>query len=137
MAIESLCLLYKNEIQCPNKKVLDNTSVVESEDKNTTDFNQNVETETEDEEEKKESSTDTIETCSTGRRVAHHLNGLVNQPVLVVLCLSVWPFFLLVSRLCLFASFFNPAHSEVYSIQHYVIKFVSDLRQVGGFLWLF
>ena len=31
----------------------------------------------------------------------------------------------------------NPAHGEVYSIQHYVIKFVSDLRQVGGFLQLF
>jgi hypothetical protein len=30
----------------------------------------------------------------------------------------------------------NPAHGEVYSIQHYVIKFVSDLRQVGGFLRL-
>jgi hypothetical protein len=28
----------------------------------------------------------------------------------------------------------NPAHGEVYSIQHYVIKFLSDLRQVGGFL---
>jgi hypothetical protein len=28
----------------------------------------------------------------------------------------------------------NPVHGEVYSIQHYVIKFVSDLRQVGGFL---
>jgi hypothetical protein len=28
----------------------------------------------------------------------------------------------------------NPAHGEVYSIQHYVIKFVSYLRQVGGFL---
>ena len=28
----------------------------------------------------------------------------------------------------------NPAHVEVYSIQHYVIKFVSDLRQVAGFL---
>jgi hypothetical protein len=28
----------------------------------------------------------------------------------------------------------NTAHGEVYSIQHYVIKFVSDLRQVGGFL---
>ena len=28
----------------------------------------------------------------------------------------------------------NPIHGEVYSIQHYVIKFVSDLRQVGGFL---
>ena len=28
----------------------------------------------------------------------------------------------------------NPVHGEVYSIQHYVIKFVSGLRQVGGFL---
>jgi hypothetical protein len=27
----------------------------------------------------------------------------------------------------------NPIYGEVYSIQHYVIKFVSDLRQVGGF----
>ena len=32
----------------------------------------------------------------------------------------------------------NTVHGEVYLIQHYVIKFVSDLRQVGGFsrvLW--
>ena len=29
----------------------------------------------------------------------------------------------------------NPTHGEVYSIQYYVIKFVSDLRQVGCFLW--
>ena len=28
----------------------------------------------------------------------------------------------------------TPVHGEVYSIQHYVIKFVSDLRQVDGFL---
>ena len=28
----------------------------------------------------------------------------------------------------------NPTHDEVISIQLYVIKFVSDLRQVGGFL---
>ena len=28
----------------------------------------------------------------------------------------------------------NLVHDEVYSIQHYVIKFVSDLRQVSGFL---
>jgi hypothetical protein len=28
----------------------------------------------------------------------------------------------------------NPVHGEVYSIEHYVIKFVNDLRQVGGFL---
>ena len=27
----------------------------------------------------------------------------------------------------------NPVHGEMYSIQHYVIKFFSDLRQVGGF----
>ena len=27
----------------------------------------------------------------------------------------------------------NSANGEEYSIQHYVIKFVSDLRQVGGF----
>ena len=27
-----------------------------------------------------------------------------------------------------------PVDAEVYSIQHYVIEFVSDLRQVGGFL---
>jgi hypothetical protein len=26
------------------------------------------------------------------------------------------------------------AHGEVYSIQHYVIQFVSDLRRVGDFL---
>jgi hypothetical protein len=30
----------------------------------------------------------------------------------------------------------NPIHNEVYSIQHNVIKFVSDLRQVSGFLWV-
>ena len=28
----------------------------------------------------------------------------------------------------------NPARNEVYSTQNYVIKFVSDLRQVGCFL---
>ena len=28
----------------------------------------------------------------------------------------------------------NRVHGEVYLIQHYVIKFVSDLRQVGGLL---
>jgi hypothetical protein len=28
----------------------------------------------------------------------------------------------------------NPVHGEVHSIQHYVIKFVSELQQVGGFI---
>ena len=27
----------------------------------------------------------------------------------------------------------NPIHGEMYSMQHYVIKFVCDLRQVDGF----
>ena len=27
----------------------------------------------------------------------------------------------------------NPVHGDVFSIQHYVTMFVSDLRQVGGF----
>ena len=30
----------------------------------------------------------------------------------------------------------NFVHGKVYSIQHYVIKFVNDLWQVGGFLWV-
>ena len=30
----------------------------------------------------------------------------------------------------------NPAHGKLYSIQHYVIKFVSHLRQVDGILWV-
>ena len=30
----------------------------------------------------------------------------------------------------------NPTHGEMYLIQHYVIKFVSDLGQVSGFLWV-
>jgi hypothetical protein len=28
----------------------------------------------------------------------------------------------------------NPVYGEVYLIQHYMIKIVSDLRQVSGFL---
>jgi hypothetical protein len=30
----------------------------------------------------------------------------------------------------------NPTHGKVYSIQHYVIKFVNDLQQVSDFLQL-
>ena len=30
----------------------------------------------------------------------------------------------------------KPVHGEVYSVQQYVIQFVSDLRQVGGYLWV-
>ena len=31
----------------------------------------------------------------------------------------------------------NPLHGTVYSIQHYVKEFVSDLRQLGDILWVF
>jgi hypothetical protein len=31
----------------------------------------------------------------------------------------------------------NPAHSEMYSIQHYVVQFVSDLWRPAGFLRVF
>jgi hypothetical protein len=30
----------------------------------------------------------------------------------------------------------NPTHGQMYSIQHYVIKFASDFRQVSDFLWV-
>jgi hypothetical protein len=30
----------------------------------------------------------------------------------------------------------NPAHGEMYLIQHYVLKFGNDLQQVDGFLWI-
>ena len=30
----------------------------------------------------------------------------------------------------------NCVHGEMYLIKHYVIKFVSDLRQISGFLWI-
>ena len=45
--------------------------------------------------------------------------------------------FIQVSNLHITKMSLNPAHSEVYTIQLYVIKFVSDLQQVGGFLQVF
>ena len=30
----------------------------------------------------------------------------------------------------------TPAHGKISSIQHYAIKLVSNLRQVGGFVWV-
>jgi len=35
---------------------------------------------------------------------------------------------------CLSSLSLNPAHVEMYLIHHYLIKFASDLQQVGGFL---
>ena len=37
---------------------------------------------------------------------------------------------------CLKVVSLNPPHGEVYSIQHYVIKLVSDLSHAGGFHWV-
>ena len=64
-----------------------------------------------------------------------HLRSLANH--------SIWGhFFVYLNHLCHPRSLpittnvvsFNPVHGDVYSIQHRVTKFVSHLRQVGGFL---
>ena len=49
------------------------------------------------------------------------------------LVLILMNFFLLSLFKFSFHNHLFPVYGEVYSIQHYVIKFVSDLRQVGGF----
>jgi hypothetical protein len=38
-----------------------------------------------------------------------------------------------ISAIATYAMGSNPAHGEMYTIQHYVIKCVSDLRRVDGF----
>ena len=43
-------------------------------------------------------------------------------------------FFVHAGVVCTKAVSSHPVHGEVYSIQHYVIKFGSDLRQIGGYL---
>ena len=67
----------------------------------------------------------------------------------VIVCLGIFPLIsggchgrdcTVVGTTCVFSAYhhysceFKPVYGEVYSIHHYVIKFVSDLRQVGGFL---
>jgi hypothetical protein len=49
---------------------------------------------------------------------------------------SGWKSCLVQSKMLLTEEF-ESRSGEVYSIQRYVIKFVSDLRQVGGFLRVF
>ena len=51
----------------------------------------------------------------------HHLKGSVSKR-----CLTYYGLLKVGSS--------SPVHGEVYSIQHYVIKLVRDLRQVSGFL---
>jgi len=54
----------------------------------------------------------------------------------IVMCF-VCPMLLPVSLdypVLIISSLFESCTGEVYSIEHYVIKFVSDLQQVGGFL---
>ena len=47
----------------------------------------------------------------------------------VVLCVVYCRLFITTKIVCS-----NPVHGEVNSIPYYVIKFVSDLQRVGGFL---
>jgi hypothetical protein len=51
----------------------------------------------------------------------------------VVWYLDIWPTSV-ISASHLYRCLFEFRSGEVYSIQHYVIKFDSELRQVGGFL---
>jgi len=54
-----------------------------------------------------------------GRRGRHHIVvGFTTNPVISV------------------TMTINSGHGVVYSIQQYAIKFVSDLRQLDGFLWV-
>jgi hypothetical protein len=48
------------------------------------------------------------------------------QFLLVCVCILIYVLIKVVSS--------NSAHGKVYLIQRYVMKFVSDLQQVGGFL---
>jgi hypothetical protein len=51
---------------------------------------------------------------------------------------QIWKFYFHLQGLWLYGAYHDcelkPRSDKVYSIQHYVIKFVSDLRQVSGFL---
>ena len=61
---------------------------------------------------------------------------------LISLCLNLAPIFIGFTTTYVISDFnhlrceFIYRSGEVYSIQHYVIKFVSDLRKVGGLLWV-
>ena len=55
----------------------------------------------------------------------------------LISCLSIkWVHFCLYVSLTTYGQLCYLFKSLVYSIQHYMIKFVSDLQQVGGFLWV-
>jgi hypothetical protein len=53
-----------------------------------------------------------------------HITHMLQQCTSIVYLFSIGSF--IVS--------WNPTHGELYLIQHYVIKFLSDLRQVSGFI---
>ena len=55
------------------------------------------------------------------------MSVIIQTNAVKLLCMQSVPFKVVSS---------NPVHGEVYSIQHYVIKFVNDLWQVGGFHWV-
>ena len=57
-------------------------------------------------------------------------NGFIN----IIVNITITFFFNIIFSTNVFSS--NPADGYVYSVQHYLINFVSDLRLVCGFLWL-
>ena len=63
--------------------------------------------------------------------MTYHITGAVVVVIVWELDLQ-----LLVQSVYIITKFVSssPVHCEVYSTHHYVIKFVSDMRQVNGFL---
>ena len=41
-----------------------------------------------------------------------------------------------IHKICHFFLYYQWRESTICMVQHYMIKFVRDLRQVGGFLWI-
>ena len=64
--------------------------------------------------------------------IYYHLGGPRGRDQMVAVFITTYAISAYLHKCCEF----EPRSGEVYSMQHYLIKFVSDLRQVSGFLWV-
>jgi hypothetical protein len=69
-------------------------------------------------------------------KLYNKFNGLLFCQVGAVVVMIVW--YLDVQSVSITTNVVGsiPSHGGVYSIHHYLIKFVNDLRQFGGILWV-
>ena len=70
-------------------------------------------------------------TTKTGR---HDIAEILLKVALNTINQSLQKISILICRVVTGDVYYDPAHDEVFSIQHYVMKYISDLWQVGGFL---